>query len=486
MSCRPCDSEKLKRKSRKSKHRTSVKRTEKSPSQGKDLSTKCSKDVEPPATIVRTVNTGGLKWNQEKPRENEPYEKVDYSKMPHEAPNEVNFIGGIGGNIGHRRSKNFINRTTKIQQIYNMRNDNKTIFNFCEDPRSTNNVPLRRKVNAFENDKKFVQDIVRKIGTIKHEQLQITEMSYLSTEIEQTSKSITNSHINYKDEHIKDNKVRNIEIRKQFLDQKRILTKQHYESQVPTDLGFKYRKEKFKLSEYYDVDKNIPEETGIESIREVNVDWTENYRVDSHECDLKFGRPMPEVIAMPLEREKLAFLTRTLDKPKNIERLDQSLEKYSKPIEESVTKDFPYRETARELEKILNKQRVENRSIEMALKDFNQFMETAGVFDVCESKQDENKTTEPSRQEKNKAAMKRYEEKILQQLSEPDEITSDTGDEPLQSKENIQSYRKQSLSKKTSDHPIDFTHAFDVGRNKKLKELKYPDVIKTDKDKGNY
>lgn len=491
MSCRTCDSEKLKKKSKKIKPRTSVKKTQKSLS-----STKYSKDVvEPPLTIIKSIGlkSAGLQWNEEKPRECDPYADGDYSKMPHEAPNEVNFIGGIGANIGHRRSKKFINRTTKIQEIYNMRNDNKTIYNFCEDSRLTTNVPARRQINSEENDRTFVQETVRTIGAIKHEQLQSIERSHSSTDVEQIAEPNTNLNTNFEDDLLGKNKQRNLEIRKQFLTQKRILLKQHLDSQVTEELGFGHRKQKFKLSEYFDVDKKIPEDIDIESVREVIVDWTEKYKVEKHDCDLKFGRPMPtDVVPIPLEREKLSFLTRTLDKEKNIDQLNQEFQKYSKPIEEGVINDYPNREIARELEKILKKQRVENRSVEVALKDFDEFMKTAGVFDVIVPKEALIKPPDTSRQDQVNDAIKSFEEKILQKLSEPEDSNfldniSDSLDESLKSKGNIRRYKEKRLSQEIN-LPIDFTHAFEVGQNKKVKDSKYPvynGKIEKEKTNGN-
>lgn len=452
MSYQPCDSEKSKKKSKKVKRRP--KKTE---------STKFSQDVDPPTTINKPVNSTTLKWNQEEPRACDPYEDGDYEKMPYEAPNEVNFIGGIGANTGHRRSKKFINRTTKIQQIYNMRHDNKTVFNFCEDPRLTHNLPSRGQTN--ENDE-LITDTVRQIGAIKHEQLPIKEAADPSTDLEHYTDSNTNSN----DNHIADNKHNNLEIRKQFLDQKRMLLKEQLETEVEQKLGNEYRKEKFKLSEYFDIDKNIPEDLDMESVREVHVDWSEKYKVEAHVCDLKFGRHMPEVIPMPLETEKLAFLTRTLDKPRNIEKLEQEIRKYTKPIEENVNIDYTYRETARKLEKILKKQKLENFSIELAIKDFDEFMNTSVAFNVSGSEVDTNiDTADVSQKEKRKSAIKHYEEeKIYNQLSEPEETSSPNIHTSIEDPEltaNIDGYRKVSSSHQEINLPIDFTYAFDTRQN---------------------
>lgn len=126
-----------------------------------------SKHVKPPSSKVESVKSNRIKWDQEKPRE---WEDRDYSKMPYEAPNEVNFIGGLGTNIGHHRSKKFINRPTRVQEIFNMTTDNNPIFSFCEDPREANNVPPRKLVHMNDDDKEFFKNAVHKLVEIKHEQ----------------------------------------------------------------------------------------------------------------------------------------------------------------------------------------------------------------------------------------------------------------------------------------------------------------------------
>lgn len=425
----------------------------------KKSSTKCSEYVNPPSTVITSLDSAIIKWDQEKPRNCDPYEDGDYSKMPHETPNEVNFVGGIGGNVGHRRSKKFIDRTTKIQQIYNMRCDNKTVFNFCEDPLVTSNVPVKENVNHIQTDA-FVKDTVCRIGGIKHEQLPKLKSPQPSMIVESDLEFDLNP--NLANDQITDNKQTNLEIRRQFLDQQRSLLKQKLQKEVPDRLGDEYRKEKFKLSEYFDID-TIPEEDDIESQVQTKTDWTEKYKVEKHPCDLKFGRPMPQVIPMPLQTEKLAFLTRTLDKPKNVEKLNEELRKLSEPFERNVTKDFPYREAARELEKLLQKQKAENFSIELALKEFDEFMKNSEVFRIT----NEESTSVPveCRTDHLNASIKEFEEKILNQLDEPNVpcTVQDTFEKSELAEKNDE--RRTSFSSESITMPVDFTHAFDTRQN---------------------
>lgn len=90
----------------------------------------------------------GWEWNQEKARPWDPWEDGDFKPPKVELPNEVNFMGGLGPNLGHPRSTVFIQRPTTVQKIYNMRTRNQPVFTFCEDPRKANNVvPKKEKID---------------------------------------------------------------------------------------------------------------------------------------------------------------------------------------------------------------------------------------------------------------------------------------------------------------------------------------------------
>lgn len=472
MSLRTSDPEKPKKKSKKLKRRKGTKRTGTGSAVTEQASTNYSQDVDPPSTIFTSLNSAIIKWNQEEARDIDPYEDGDYTKMPHEAPNEVNFVGGIGPNTGHRRSKKFIDRTTQIQQIYNMRCDNKTIFNVCEDPRLTSNIPARRETIDVENSEVIAKNTVHRIAAIKHEQIRKETTSDPFTSTEQIPGQISSLDASVEDDQFTENKQASLQIRKQHLDQKRTLLKQKLEVEVPQRLGSECRKEKFKLSEYFDIEEDR-DEVDMESIVQVEVDWTEKYKVDPHLCDLKFGRPIPFIPTLP-QAEKLAFLTRTLDKPKNVEKLNLEAQNYSKPIEEAVKKDFPYRETARKLKKLLQKQKSKNFPIELALKEFDKFMENANVFNTVVDDHDpqEISNDEPCRQNL-QAAMKDYEEKILNHLLEIDGpsfemIRSD--EDPEVSLNDEDKRTDVSLQEHTS--PKDFTYPFEVKRTAKDSDVK--------------
>lgn len=467
MSSRLSGAEKSKKKLKKTKRKKGSNKTKNIQSEFTGpASTNNSDDVDPASTIVTSLNSAIIKWNQEEARDIDPYENGDYSKMPHETPNEVNFVGGIGPNIGHRRSKKFIDRTTQIQQIYNMRCDNKTVFNFCEDPELTSNVPVRKNIDDVGNAKVIATDTTRRIVAIKHEQLPKEELSEHSPSVEQERVITADVNDCLEDKQLNENQQANLELRKQFLDQKRTLLKQKLEIEVPQRLDNEYRKEKFKLSEYYDIDKN-PGDVDMESIIHVEGDWTDKYKVEQHLCDLKFGRPMPFIPTLP-QTEKLVSLTRTLDKPRNVEILNKEEQNYAKPLEENIKKDFPYRETARELKKILQKQNAENLSIELALKDFDEFMENSNVFNVADNGSIEIANDEP-RGPNIQTKMKDFEEKILNQLLEIDgpSFEMSTADEDAELSRNKED-RREDVTTKQITAPVDFTYPFEA-KEKKIK-----------------
>lgn len=101
-------------------------------------------------------------WDQEKPRKLEPYEDGLYQIPYKKNPNEVNFMGGLGENVGHQRSKYNIERTTHIQNIYNMKTRNVPIFTFCEDAKKSNNI-IKKKIKVHSSDVQLITETVKNV-----------------------------------------------------------------------------------------------------------------------------------------------------------------------------------------------------------------------------------------------------------------------------------------------------------------------------------
>lgn len=100
-----------------------------------------------------------IEWNAERPRQWDPWEDGVY-KVPHvQEPNETNFLGGLGPNVGHARDKVCIQRPTEVQKIYNMRTRNQPVFTFCEDPRLANNV-VKKKIRVDHTNVKLIAEKV--------------------------------------------------------------------------------------------------------------------------------------------------------------------------------------------------------------------------------------------------------------------------------------------------------------------------------------
>lgn len=109
------------------------------------------------------VSAGGfIEWNAELPRKWDPFEDGSY-KVPHvQEPNETNFMGGLGPNVGHARNTVCIQRPTEVQKIYNMRTRNQPVFTFCEDPRLANNV-VQKKVRVDNTNVKLIAEKVERM-----------------------------------------------------------------------------------------------------------------------------------------------------------------------------------------------------------------------------------------------------------------------------------------------------------------------------------
>lgn len=102
-----------------------------------------------------------MEWNQEKARPWDPWLDGDYNVPRVEAPNEVNFIGGLGPNVGHPRSTVHIQRPTTVQKVYNMRTRNQPVFTFCEDPRKANNVVPKKEKIDYRNVERIRKSVER-------------------------------------------------------------------------------------------------------------------------------------------------------------------------------------------------------------------------------------------------------------------------------------------------------------------------------------
>lgn len=103
----------------------------------------------------------GMEWNQEKSRAWDPWLHGDFNLPRVELPNEVNFIGGLGPNVGHARSAVHIQRPTTVQKVYSMRTRNQPVFTFCEDPRKANNVVPKKEKIDYRNLKRIRKSVER-------------------------------------------------------------------------------------------------------------------------------------------------------------------------------------------------------------------------------------------------------------------------------------------------------------------------------------
>lgn len=109
------------------------------------------------------ISAGDLmEWNAELPRKWDPFEDGSFI-VPHvQEPNETNFMGGLGPNVGHARNKVHIQRPTEVQKIYNMRSRNQPVFTFCEDPRLANNV-VKKKLRVDHTNVKLIAEKVERM-----------------------------------------------------------------------------------------------------------------------------------------------------------------------------------------------------------------------------------------------------------------------------------------------------------------------------------
>lgn len=84
-------------------------------------------------------------------RSDQPYIEHKYHIPFNPPPNEVNFVGGVGTNRGHRRSKVHPNRPTIVQQIYRMQKHNCIDVNFTQTLTETNNCVSSTRSMVFHS-----------------------------------------------------------------------------------------------------------------------------------------------------------------------------------------------------------------------------------------------------------------------------------------------------------------------------------------------
>lgn len=95
------------------------------------------------------------------PKSFQPYNDQKYNRVFNLPPNEVAFMGGLGGKRGNARSILHTERPTEVQKIFNMRTGNRGIFTMTENPLNTQNLVKKRA--PITNMNKQVRAIVDKV-----------------------------------------------------------------------------------------------------------------------------------------------------------------------------------------------------------------------------------------------------------------------------------------------------------------------------------
>uniref|UniRef100_A0A336LMF2 CSON014312 protein n=1 Tax=Culicoides sonorensis TaxID=179676 RepID=A0A336LMF2_CULSO len=127
------------------------------------------KDPDPLASLNLQASIGNShvedliksKWAKELPKSFQPYNDQKFNRVFNLPPNEVAFMGGLGGKKGNARSTLHTDRPTEVQKIFNMRTGNRGIFNLTENPRNTQSLTQKRP--PILNMSKQVKSIVDKV-----------------------------------------------------------------------------------------------------------------------------------------------------------------------------------------------------------------------------------------------------------------------------------------------------------------------------------
>lgn len=264
-----------------------------------------------------------MEWNQEKSRPWDPYENGEYDKINCEEPNEVNFIGGLGPNVGHTRSKVYIKQPTEVQKIYNMCTQNRRVYTFCEDVQKTHNVPAR-KIKVTASDTAAIANIIKKVQYAQNVEtpppsdvaddesaIVIDEENPLQMDFQGLDQQETIR----RDEQEYQNK-------REYYQQLRNIGRVRFKENLKKKFEKDKRQEEYALPEYYNIDKVIQGDESIFVEPPPESDWREAYRSKVADTDLVLSRPMPEAIPYVPPPEVLSQLVRSRNKPKNVRKIE--------------------------------------------------------------------------------------------------------------------------------------------------------------------
>ncbi|XP_055638707.1 uncharacterized protein LOC129776844 [Toxorhynchites rutilus septentrionalis] len=116
-----------------------------------------------PTTSSRKTVLQGTKnfvWDREEVSSNLPYYDRNYEIPFNRAPNEINFLGGLGSKKPHYRSKVHPQRFSAVQQMLRMRTSNRMLETLTEDLRKVN---LCRHTNVRAKQDRNVGEYIKRV-----------------------------------------------------------------------------------------------------------------------------------------------------------------------------------------------------------------------------------------------------------------------------------------------------------------------------------
>lgn len=270
-------------------------------------------------------------WNAEKPRRWDPWMDGEFDAPHIEMPNEVNFLGGLGPNVGHPRSKVHIQRPTTVQQIYNMRTQNRTLFTFTEAPDKVNNVVVKAERIDHTNVRRIRGAIDRVRLGQNVETPPPSDFSEDPTELFDAEnplnldlQGLDRRETFQRDEQIHQNQR---EYRRQLSN---IQNRHLFDRDQWNDRRLQ---ERYSTPEYFRAQQALAADATLLVERDsvaAAIPWTDKYRLAPDNVSPRLQRPIPEVIqfvAHSDDDEPLARLVRNADKPKNVARAQRRLDR---------------------------------------------------------------------------------------------------------------------------------------------------------------
>lgn len=273
-------------------------------------------------TTIERVN----RWNAENPRKYGQYEDERFDKPYTMPPNEINFLGGLGGMVGHERSKIHIERPTPVQIIFNMRTRNNPVFTFSEDPHKTN-CCVKKIEHVDANNTEHIKTFINQVCLAENKDTP-PPSEYTtddSTEVFDLDNPMAMDFqgIDYKETYRRDEQE--LQNKKEYIQQKRALKKIQLNRNLINQFDEEERQKKYGLPDFFNVNAEIDGLLDQIPISKYTANNPKEEISKSLINEPQLKRPAPDTVPNIPFQHNLAKLVRITEKEENVEKITDEL-----------------------------------------------------------------------------------------------------------------------------------------------------------------